>query len=192
MTDLRNETLNHGKLPCLSRLALVVCTVIYFFPAKDAQATERHKTEHTLVLEEGERPEASITDVAWLAGSWQGEGFGGTIEEVWSDPSAGSMMGMFKLMHNGEPSMYELELIVEEQDTLVLKVKHFEADFAAWEDKNQFLSFRLVKLTDDAAYFEGLTFKRIGADKLDVYLAAKKGDEFVERHISYNRAANES
>ncbi len=189
---MKDKTLNHVKLQRLSYLVLVACAVIFFFSTKDGLATERHKTEHTLVLEEGERPPASIADVAWLAGSWQGEGFGGTIEEVWSDPSAGSMMGMFKLMHNGEPSMYELELIVEELDTLVLKVKHFEADFAAWEDKNEFLSFPLVKLTDGAAYFEGLTFIRVGADKLDVYLAAKKGDEFVERHIGYDRIANES
>ena len=144
------------------------------------------------MLAEGQRPAASISDVAWLAGSWQGEGFGGTIEEIWSEPSAGSMMGMFKLMHNGQPSMYELELIVEEDETLILKVKHFEADFSAWEDKNEFLSFPLVKLADEAIYFEGLTFKRVGPDQLHVYLAAKKGDEFVERHIRYRRTDDDS
>lgn len=52
---------------------------------------------HTLALEpDQESPDATIDQVAWIQGSWQGEAFGGTVEEVWNSPSAGSMMGMFK------------------------------------------------------------------------------------------------
>ena len=37
-------------------------------------------------------------------------------------------------------SFYELMLLAEEEGSLVLKVKHFSADFTAWEDKEDYLS----------------------------------------------------
>jgi hypothetical protein len=47
------------------------------------------RTEHTLKLDEGEAsPEASIGDIAWLAGFWTGDAFGGTAEETWWAPSS--------------------------------------------------------------------------------------------------------
>lgn len=186
------KTFSLGRRLWSACLMLLAGIMVIPDSTKSVLAAESNKTDHTLMLAEDEPPAATIADAAWLVGSWQGEGFGGTIEEVWSDPSAGSMMGMFKLMHNDEPSMYELELIVEEEGTLVLKVKHFEANFSAWEEKEEFLSFPLVKLTDNAIYFEGLTFNRVGPDKLEVYLAAKRGEEFIERRIDYVRTPDES
>ena len=42
---------------------------------------------NTLQYNENEgSPEATLKDVAWIAGHWKGEAFGGITEEIWSPP----------------------------------------------------------------------------------------------------------
>jgi hypothetical protein len=136
-------------------------------------------------LEEGAEPaSASLDDVAWLAGSWTGEAFGGTFVEVWTPPSHGSMVGLFKLVNGGEPSIYEIQIISEEMGTLVWKVKHFDKEFTAWEEKSEFVSFPLVKVEPEAAYFDGLTLTRDG-ENLVAYLSVGAGDDVREDRLVY-------
>jgi len=130
---------------------------------------------------------ATIDSVAWLAGSWRGRAFGGTFEEVWTAASGGTMVGMFKLMHNNQPTMYEFMLIVGDKGSLSVQLKHFNADFSGWEEKDGFVSFPLVKLTADAAYFDGLTYRRDGPDRLKVYVAIKEGEELHEEELLFHR-----
>jgi hypothetical protein len=84
------------------------------------------------------------------------------------------MVGAFKLLRSGEPSFYELMLILEEEGSLVLRLKHFNPDFTGWEEKDRAVSFRLVDLQDGAAFFDGLTYRRVGDDRLDVFLAMRR------------------
>jgi len=134
------------------------------------------------------RPPAVIEDVAWLAGFWEGEAFGGRFEDVWSAPSAGSMMGMFKVIQGNDPSFYELQLLVEEEGSLTWKVKHFAADFTAWEERSEWVAFPLVELSDDAAYFSGVTVRRVSADELRVVLTMERPDGAQELEMTYRRA----
>lgn len=144
-------------------------------------------TEHILTLgDSSDRPEAKISDVAWLAGAWAGEGFGGHVEETWNDPSAGTMIGLFKLSHDGTPSLYEIELIEEVDGSLEWKVKHFNADFSAWEEKADFVSFPLVKIGDNAAYFDGLTVVMEG-DVMNVYVLVGGEDGSKENALRFER-----
>ena len=39
----------------------------------------------------------TLENIAWISGTWHGEAFGGITEEIWSEPSGGSMMATFKL-----------------------------------------------------------------------------------------------
>ena len=62
------------------------------------------RTEHTYQLAPDEtRPAATLDDASWLVGSWSGTAFGGTFEEVWNAPSAGTMIGLFKLYGDDHP-----------------------------------------------------------------------------------------
>ncbi len=171
----------------MSRATNLLLTTCLLCAAMATAQTRR--SENILSLDEDSvRPAASIEDMAWLAGSWEGEAFGGRFEEVWSEPSGGTMMGMFKLLQDGEPAFYELQLIVEEEGSLTWQVKHFNPDFEAWEEKPDYVSFRLVEITRDAAYFSGMTLKKIDADSLQVFLAMGHGDEAHEAEVSYRRA----
>lgn len=146
------------------------------------------RTEHTFKLEDGEtRPAATLDDAAFLVGSWTGSGFGQQFEQVWNPPSAGSMIGLFKLMSADGVSFYELLLLTVDEGTLSLKVKHFNADFTAWEEKADFINFRLVKKESGALHFGGISFYRRDADNMDAYLVMKNGEDVSEQHLVYRR-----
>lgn len=68
-----------------------------------------------------------------------------------------------------------------------IKVKHFSADFTAWEEKADHVNFRLVKKDDDALHFGGISFYRRGDDSVDGYIVMKNGDEVREHHLKYQR-----
>ena len=149
---------------------------------------QSRNTLNTLKLDDlTSRPAATIESVAWLVGSWKGEAFGGTFEEIWTAASSGTMVGMFKLMHNNQPTMYEFVLLKEEKGSLTVQIKHFNADFSGWEEKNKFISFPLVKLTANAVYFAGLTYRRDGPDRLKVYVAIKNDGVVQEEELIFHR-----
>ncbi|MGD8415223.1 MAG: DUF6265 family protein [Candidatus Latescibacterota bacterium] len=165
--------------------AAVLGLAIVFTEDVLGQSTQ---TTHILTLDAGApRPTASIEDVAWLAGQWAGEGLGGSIEETWNAPSGGTMLGSFKLLHGDEPSIYELELLTEVEGTLQWRVKHFDSSFHAWEDKEEFVVFPLVKIERDAAYFDGLTVRRDSGDQLTIFLAMQSDGGLREEQITLRR-----
>ena len=151
-------------------------------------AAQSQRTEHTFRLDDPEaRPPATLDDVSWLVGSWVGEAFGATFEEVWNPPSAGSMVGLFKLLDGDEVAFYELLLLVEEAGSLSLKVKHFNPDFSAWEEKTDYVDFRFVRAEANAIHFSGISFYRIDDDEMHGYIAMRTGDEVREEKLVYRR-----
>jgi len=146
------------------------------------------RTAHTFKLGDGEeRPAATLSDAAWMTGSWTGTAFGKRFEEVWNPPSAGTMVGMFKLLDDEGVAFYEILLLSVDEGTLSLKVKHFSKDFTAWEDKGDYIDFRLVKLEKDALHFGGISFYRRGDDAIDAYIVMREGEEVREHHLTYAR-----
>ncbi|MGB5624252.1 MAG: DUF6265 family protein, partial [Woeseiaceae bacterium] len=146
------------------------------------------RTEHTYQLEPDEaRPTATLEDASWLVGSWNGTAFGQKFEEVWNAPSAGTMIGLFKLYGDDGVVFYELLHLNVEEGTLSLKVKHFNADFTAWEDKADFVNFRLVSKDEDALHFGGLSFYNRGDDAIDGYIVMRDGEDLFEHHLRYVR-----
>ncbi|CAN5873543.1 hypothetical protein BH24ACI5_BH24ACI5_26540 [soil metagenome] len=139
------------------------------------QTTQNHgTTPNTLQLSEGApRPAARAEDFAWLAGRWTGEGLGGRIDEVWSSPAGGAMVGYFRLVKDEKPVFYEILTLLEVERSVELRLKHVNPDMTGWEEKNGFVTFRLVKHDGTGAYFSGLTFRRINPDLMEGYLALR-------------------
>lgn len=133
--------------------------------------------QNTLSLAENqEPPKASIEELAWIAGHWKGEAFGGIVEEIWSPPLGGSMMCVFRLVSEGKVNFYEIEVIMEVEETLILRLKHFHHDLKGWETKDETVDFPLVKIEDKKAYFDGMTFDRISETEMDVYVVIGSDD----------------
>jgi hypothetical protein len=154
----------------------VVVLAVTLGSAAPTQATPPagETTPNTVRLAEGSpRPPARIADVAWLSGAWQGEGLGGSAEETWSKPAGGSMVGYFRLVRDGKPVFYEIMTLLEVEGSLELRLKHVNPDMTGWEEKGDFVTFKLARLDTDAVYFSGLTFRRAGPDRLEIYLALR-------------------
>lgn len=135
--------------------------------------TQAGTTPNTLRLTEGAaRQPATIADVAWMAGAWHGAGLGGEVDEVWSAPSGGAMVGHFRLVRDGKPIFYEIMTLLEREGSVEMRLKHVNADMTGWEEKSDFVTFKLIRFEADALYFSGLTFKRSG-DTLTAYLALR-------------------
>jgi hypothetical protein len=151
-------------------------------------AAQSPLTDHTFRLDDAApRPAAQLADVQWLVGSWTGSAFGADFEEVWNPPSAGSMVGMYKVIRDGAVEFYELMLLVEEEGSLAIRVKHFDSDFSAWEDKEEHINFRLVRVDEDAVHFSGLSFYRVDDDRIDGYIAMRTAEGLREEKLVYRR-----
>jgi hypothetical protein len=151
-------------------------------------------TEKTRRLTAGATsPPATVTDMAWLAGRWTGTGLGGEVEEIWSPPQAGAMMGMFRLLREGATVFCELMTLVEENGSLVLRVKHFGPDLTGWEEKGETVDFPLVRVAGDRFYFDGLTFHRHDDDAISIHVVFSTRDGAVrEETLSYTRARGQA
>jgi len=112
--------------------------------------------------------EPKLENCAWIAGNWKGEAFGGQTEENWSEPSGGSMMATFKLINDGKISFYEIEIIREIENTLVLQLKHFDNELKGWETKNETVDFPLKEITKSKVVFEGMTFEKVSKNEMNV------------------------
>ncbi|MCF3650876.1 DUF6265 family protein [Synoicihabitans lomoniglobus] len=121
-------------------------------------------------------PSATVEDVAWLEGRRVGAGFGGEIEEMWSSPSGGGMAGLVRLEHNGVVTLYETCVILEVEGTLELRLKHLGPDLGIWDDGNDSLTFRLVKVEPNAVHFEGLSYVRSADGSVATHLQVKRRD----------------
>jgi hypothetical protein len=152
--------------------AVVVCVLLVGASAA-AQGIGERETANTLRAPAGTvGPPATLDAMKWLVGHWKGTGLGGVSEEIWSEPAGGVMMGMYRLVVSGKPSFYEFIHLAEENGSLVMKLKHFNPDLTAWEEKDKFVTFRLVKFGPNEAYFSGLTFRR-SVDRLQIFLALR-------------------
>lgn len=127
----------------------------------------------------------TLDNIKWLSGNWKGEAFGGQIEENWSEPSGGSMMATFKLIDKGTVVFYEIEIIREIENTLILQLKHFGNDLKGWEEKDETIDFPLKEITHNKVVFEGMTFEKISDHEMNVYVDMKQDDGRIE-NVKFN------
>lgn len=128
-------------------LALMACPLA-------AQETRTAPEDHT-------PPPATLAQMDWLVGQWAGTGIGGApAMESWLPPSGDTMVGTF-VQETDESGIRFTEhmYLMEEEGTLVLRLKHFNADLTGWEEKDGMLTFRLIAVEDCAAYFHALTLR---------------------------------
>ncbi len=144
------------------RFLLALLTVLGFSLSMSAQADE-----------------VTIDDFAFLAGYWQGEGFGGQSEEMWMPPSNGRMFGIFTQTNDEQLVFTEFMEISEQEEGWAVRLKHFNPDFSGWEEKTDYVNFRFDSVSDNKAVFGGLSYEVIDGDKLVVSLRMRQDDGSV-------------
>ncbi|TDT46615.1 hypothetical protein CLV90_0670 [Maribacter spongiicola] len=144
------------------------------------------QAQNTVSFEEGMMsPAATLNNIEWLAGHWKGEAFGGIAEEIWSPPADGSMMFSFRLLDKGEVSFYEFGHLIEIDGTLMLQLKHFDANLSGWEERDENIEFRLVKIEENKFYFDDLTIERISDKEINMYVEVGEEDG-TSNEVTFN------
>ena len=124
--------------------------------------------------------EPKLKNIAWISGNWKGEAFGGITEENWSEPLGDSMMATFKLVNDNKVSFYEIEIIREIENSLILQLKHFNGDLKGWETKDETVDFPLKEITRSKVVFEGMTFEKISKNEMNIYVDIHQKDGSIE------------
>ncbi len=131
-----------------------------------------------------DNPKATLEVLEWLEGHWRGPAFDGIGEEIWGPAFGSSMMGVFKQIVDDSVKFYEILTISEENDSLILRIKHFGQDLKGWEEKDDSMEFNLLKVSDSSVYFDGLTFEKINKNKINIYVLL--GDEGNRKEVVFN------
>ena len=132
---------------------------------------------------------ASLSKLDWLAGRWVDDSGGNLSEEIWTAPSGDSILGTWRLVVKGQIKLSEILTIQAEGQTLVLRLRHFDAKLVGREEKDKPLELTLAGWNEREARFEGpgsdgqglaLTYRHPDADTLSctVELRGKK-EEFT-------------
>ncbi len=138
---------------------------------------------------------AKLTDLAWIQGHWTTKFGPNELHEIWSPPNADCMMASFCWIKNGSIWMYELLTMREDDDTIVLRFKHFSRDLHGWEEKDEALTLVLVELSESLAAFKNtgdggptwMVFRRESPTQLTVRVGSKRegGEDGFE--LKYDR-----
>ncbi len=143
---------------------------------------------YTLVSkDDAPSPTANLAMLSWLEGHWRGVAFDGVGEEIWGPAFGASMMGSFKLVVDNQVKFYELLTIVEVDNSIVMRIKHFGPELKGWEAKDESVDFRFINATDSKVYFDGLTFEQIEKNHIKVYVLLKRGAKLEEVLFDYRR-----
>lgn len=122
---------------------------------------------------------------AWLEGSWIGDGFGGTSEEVWSAPSAdGTMMGVYR-HHKGDGSLNFYEFLT--LDSKGMHVKHFTPELKAWEEKEDYHTFEMISSDEKTIEMKGLTFELINPNEMTINLKMQDSEGNISTEVFHMR-----
>lgn len=110
----------------------------------------------------------ALETLAFLSGRWVSEKPTEMQEESWSPVSGDSMIGSFRIVQDSSPIFYEFWVVEMDEHRPVLKLKHFNAGLAGWEEKNASTKMPLVSNAEDDAVFAeadgsvSLHYKRMG------------------------------
>jgi hypothetical protein len=156
--------------------------LLIFAVSMTAMAQERSPTSMIRTWTAGTvSPAATIKDIQWLVGDWRGSLDGNMEQSLIFSPTKGHMPGFARSWAlDGTIGFYEINDFIEANGSLEYRVKHFSGDLADWEDKDGYQRHRLIALSDEAIYFDGITVVKEGRDHFTVYVLIK-GDGQKDR-----------
>ena len=140
------------------------------------------------------KPPGSVSDLAWMAGHWQGQKDGNPLEEHWTAPDSGTMMAMFRWIRNGRVLVYEVLVLEDGPKGPVLLLRHFKPGLIGLEEeKDGPLRCPLAGGGPGEAVFvcEGeptrLIYRRAGENGLTVLLERQRDGKARTDEFNYQR-----
>lgn len=117
---------------------------------------------------------ASVSDLAFLSGTWTQQHAWGDMEEVWQPPMGNCLVSTFRCVNNGKVVFYEFMVIEQGETVPVLKLRHFNPGSIAWEDKEHPETLPVAELGKNKVVFGRsglrLTYEKPAPDRLTILL----------------------
>jgi hypothetical protein len=141
-----------------------------------------------LMAQDGLPPRGTLNDLAWIAGHWQCDVWGGKGEEIWTSPGAGTMLGMFRHFAGDKVTVYELMEFQQDGSEVVLRMKHFGKSLLGREEKDDSVLMPMRNWNGREARFETankdteITYTKISDTKMELILRrtrSGKADQVV-------------
>ena len=79
-------------------------------------------------------------------------------------------------MQNEQVNFFEIMTLSIDSIGPAIRVKHFNADMTAWEDKADMVTFRYDSTSNDKMFFGGLTFNMSKPDSMIIGVRFKMND----------------
>ena len=118
-------------------------------------------------IEPREPVKAKAAELAWLAGNWSGTRRKSSIEERWSEPAGGALLGTSRTVNGGKMTAFEYLRVVEKDGKLL---------YVAQPGGKSATEFVLVELEETRAVFENPFHdhpQRISYERVDDQLTAE-------------------
>ncbi|SEF44328.1 DUF6265 family protein [Algoriphagus boritolerans] len=140
-------------------------------------------------LEADQAPiQGKVEELNWMVGYWTGPGLGGECEEVWMPAVDGHMVGTFRFWMEGKLVFSEFMNLIQDGESVSMKLKHFNPDLTGWEEKAEWTTFRLIELDENKVWFDGLTIERMG-DELIYHLSLTGNGQRTIEEFRFKRKA---
>ncbi len=170
----------------------ILAAVMLTSSAVAADSGKGEMTMNTMTADSTTTPiRVPIDSFEFIVGHWRGEALGGMCEEIWSPPLGDAMMCAFRLVKDGQTSFYEMVSLIELEDRVEMRLKHFNTDLVGWEEKDEIVSFPLLKLEKNTAWFDGLTMQRVDPGTLLVHVRTSDKGKESELEFRYRRVMND-
>jgi Domain of unknown function (DUF6265) len=105
-------------------------------------------------ISDGQQVQSSaLKPLAFLSGRWVSTTGTEIQEEHWSPLIGDSMTGSFRVVKDGRPVFYEFWAVEMDENRPVLKLKHFNANLAGWEEKDASTRMPLIASSANDATF---------------------------------------
>ena len=169
----------------------LILILFWFAVSSVAKAEAPPQIPDVLFAKENAQPaKASLSDLDWIVGLWEGEVFGGIVEHRIMAAHKGHMPGIVRLRaaETDDVSMYELSSFIQTDETITYRIRHFGADLVAFQEPNDFIDRPLIKFEDGIAYFDGITFAPIDETQAVVtFILDNENGESTQHVVHYTR-----
>ena len=129
---------------------------------------------------------AGIGQVAWLSGCWVQQTGQTTVEEQWTPPRGGTMLGTGRTTRNGALVEYEF---------IVLRQQNSRLAYEAHPSGQSPTAFLSIQVGEDAVVFENpmhdfpqrVGYRKAGADALDAWIEGEQRGQRKHIDFTYHR-----
>jgi hypothetical protein len=134
----------------------------------------------------------TIDQFSFMTGRWSEQQGSTDVDEQWSKPANGSMIGMYREMKGGKTVFYELLVLSQEGDGVVLRLKHFDANLIGREEKDQSVVLDATVSGHEATFTSRdkakpiqLVYRRSSKTQLDAALIRERDGKTLRDEFHY-------